>query len=39
MEERLQEQRTRENRAERARADLEARMSEVNRRKSKFACF
>ncbi|BGP45900.1 hypothetical protein JCM10450v2_001735 [Rhodotorula kratochvilovae] len=39
MEERLQEQRNREARAERARQDLEARMAEVNRRKSKFACF
>ncbi|GAA6047599.1 hypothetical protein JCM3770_001583 [Rhodotorula araucariae] len=39
LEERLQEQRNREARAERARRDLEARMEEVNRRKSKFACF
>ncbi|GAA5922248.1 hypothetical protein JCM3775_005672 [Rhodotorula graminis] len=39
MEERLQEQRNREQRAERARLDLEARMAEVNKRKSKFACF
>ena len=37
MEERLQEQRTREQRAERARLDLEARMAEVNKRKSKCA--
>ncbi|GAA5896351.1 hypothetical protein JCM8208_001854 [Rhodotorula glutinis] len=39
MEERLQKQRNREQRAERARLDLEARMAEVNKRKSKFACF
>ncbi|GAA6004770.1 hypothetical protein JCM10207_001008 [Rhodosporidiobolus poonsookiae] len=39
MEERLQEQRNREGRSERARQELESRMAEVNRRKSKFACF
>ncbi|BGO89455.1 hypothetical protein NBRC10512v2_001413 [Rhodotorula toruloides] len=39
MEERLQEQRTREARAERARMELEARMEAASKRKSKFACF
>ncbi|BGP22679.1 hypothetical protein JCM10295v2_001570 [Rhodotorula toruloides] len=39
MEERLQEQRTREAGAERARMELEARMEAASKRKSKFACF
>ncbi|GAA6029356.1 hypothetical protein JCM8097_003635 [Rhodosporidiobolus ruineniae] len=39
LESRLQHERDVQQRGERARQDLESRMAEVNRRKSKFACF